>query len=222
MAARSTEEIKIWIRFGIFCAFLILVYGVFRIFHIDYHAFTPQRVREFLLGFGIWAPVVYIVFYVIRPIILFPAGLLSITGGLAFGPLFGTIYTVIGGTLCAVWEFLFARAFGREAVGRFLKGGIAKLDQGLEKHGLMTVLWVRLIPSVAYDIQNYSLGLTKVKLKDYFWATLFGIIPGSFAFVYLGSSLTDLKNFWKVLAAILLILSLSMFTKLSKRKKTVA
>ena len=204
------------IKFSIFCAFLVLVYGVFRFFHLDYHQFTPQHIRQFLLGFGVWAPVVYIVFCVIRPVVLFPAGLLSVTGGLTFGPLLGTIYTVIGGTLCALWEFLFARALGREMVGKFLKGKIARLDEGIEKHGFMTVLWVRLIPNVAYDIQNYSLGLTKVRLKDYFWATLFGIIPGAFAFVYLGSSLTDLKNFWKVLAALLLIVGLSFFPKLRR------
>jgi len=213
------EKKGIWIRFGIFLAFLILVYGVFRFFHIDYHQFTPQRIREFLLGFGVWAPVVYIVFYVIRPLVLFPAGILSITGGLAFGPLLGTIYTVIGATLCAMWEFLFARAFGREMVGKFLKGKIAKLDEGIEKHGFMTVLWVRLIPSVVYDIQNYSLGLTKVALKDYFWATLLGIIPGTFAFVYLGSSLTDLKNLWKFLIAVLLIVGVSFLPKLWRKKK---
>ncbi|MBI4436067.1 MAG: TVP38/TMEM64 family protein [Candidatus Omnitrophica bacterium] len=209
---------SVWIKFGIFCAFLFLIYGIFRLFRIDYHQFTPQRVRGFLLGFGAWAPIVYIVFYVIRPLVLFPAGILSITGGLAFGSLFGTLYTVIGATLCALWEFLFARAFGREAVGKFIKGKITRLDEGIEKHGFMTVLWVRLIPSVAYDMQNYGLGLTKVRLKDYFWATLFGIIPGTFAFVYLGSSLTDLKNFWKFLAAVLLVAALSFLPKVWKKR----
>ena len=180
---------------------------------IDTLLLTPQRVREFLLGYGFWAPVVYIMFYIIRPLVFFPAGILSISGGLAFGPLFGTVYTMIGATLCALWEFLFARAFGRKAVSKFLKGKIAELDRGIEKHGFMTVLWVRLIPSVAYDMQNFGFGLTKVKLRDYFWATLLGIMPGTFAFVYLGSSLTDLRHFWKILAAILLVIGLSFLPK---------
>ena len=208
-----------WTRFGIFCLFLFFIYGALRFFHLDYRDFTPQRVRTFILGFGVWAPAVYILFYVIRPLILFPAGLLSITGGLAFGPLLGTLYTLIGAVLCALWEFLFARAFGRDAVGKFLKGKVAKLDEGIERHGFMTVLWVRLIPSVAYDIQNYSLGLTKVALKEYFWATVIGIIPGTFAFVYLGSSLTDLKNLWKFLSAVLVIAALSFLTQYLKKKK---
>ena len=186
---------------------------------LDFRYFTPQKIREFLLGFGIWSPFVYILFYILRPLMLFPAGLLSIGGGLAFGPFWGTVYTTIGATLCALWEFLFARAFGREAVGKFIKGKIARLDEGIEKHGFITVLWVRLIPSVAYDMQNCGLGLTKVSLKDYFWATLFGIIPGTFAFVYLGSSLTDLKNFWKVLAAILLIIGLSFLPKFRRDRR---
>ena len=198
----------IWIKLTIFIGVLALIYGVIRFFHIDYTSFSPQNVRDKILAFGIWAPIVYIVFYTLRPLILFPAGLLTITGGLAFGPLFGTIYTVIGGTGCAVAEFFFARYFGRGAAAKLIKGKMAKIDEGIEKHGFITVLWIRLIPNVAYDIQNYSLGLTKVRFRDYFLATAFGIIPGTFAFVYLGSSLTDLRQFWKVLLAIFFILAL--------------
>ncbi len=214
----TPNRLSAGIRFALFCAFFLFIYGVFRLFHVDVHQFTPQRIRQFLLDFGIWAPLVYILFYSLRPLVLFPAALLSLAGGLAFGSLWGTFYTVIGATLCALWEFLFARVFGREAVGKFLKGKIAKLDERTERHGFMTVLWVRLIPSVAYDIQNYSLGLTRVRLKDYFWATLVGIIPGTFAFVYLGSSLTDLKNFWKFLIGVLLIVGILYLPKLRRKK----
>lgn len=209
-----------WIKFAIFIGTLGLIYGIFYFFKIDYRSFTPQHVRDKILAFGLWAPVVYIVFYTLRPLVLFPAGLLSITGGLAFGPLFGTVYTVIGATGCAVAEFFFARFFGRGAVASLVKGNLARIDKGIERHGFMTVLWVRLIPSVAYDMQNYSLGLTKVRFRDYLLATFIGIIPGTFAFVYLGASLTDLRQFWKVLLAILFILALVGLQRLLRRRKS--
>ena len=207
-----------WIKAIIAILFFVLVYFALRILHVDYSRITPAALKEKILAFGIWAPVIYIIFYSLRPIILFPAGILSIVGGLSFGPLWGTAYTVVGATICALLEFLIARYFGRGAVAKFIKGKLISLDQGIERHGFMTVLWVRLIPNVAYDIQNYSLGLTKVRLKDYFLATFFGIIPGTFGFVYLGYSLSDFRQLWKIMVAALIIIAI-YFTQGYLRKK---
>jgi len=108
----------------------------------------------------------------------------------------------------AMAEFLIARYFARDAVEKMVKGKMKGVDEAIEKRGFLTVLLIRLIPNVAWDIQNLGLGVTKVKFRDYFFATLIGIIPGSFAFVYLGSSfisvVTDPKNFWKIILAFLI------------------
>ena len=192
------KPVFVLLFFGLICLLL-------RSFNIDYIKVTPGALRNKILSFGIWAPIIYIVFYTLRPLVLFPAGVFSMVGGLAFGPLFGTIYVVIGATISAVVEFFIARVSGRGAVAKFMKGKVASIDEAIKKHGFKTVLLVRLIPNVAYDIQNYSLGLTKVRFRDYFIATFLGIIPGSFAFVYLGHSLTDFKHMWKIILAISLI-----------------
>lgn len=210
-----------WVKAAIVILFFVLVYLALRLLHIDYSKITPSAIKEKILSFGIWAPVIYIVFYSLRPLILFPAGILSIVGGLSFGALWGTVYTVVGATICAVLEFLIARYFGRGAVARFIKGKLLSLDEGIERHGFMTVLWVRLIPNVAYDIQNYSLGLTKVRLKDYFLATFFGIIPGTFGFVYLGYSLSDFRQLWKIMLAALIIIVIYFAQGYLRKKRSL-
>lgn len=90
------------------------------------------------------------------------------------------------------------------------------------------MLLVRLIPNVAWDIQNLALGLTKVKFRDYFSATFIGIMPASFALVYFGSSfisvLTNPKYFWKILVAIsllVLLYCLQRFYKNRQAKKSI-
>ncbi|MBU0469086.1 MAG: VTT domain-containing protein, partial [Candidatus Omnitrophica bacterium] len=117
--------------------------------------------------------------------------------------------------------FLFARYFGRELVEKHLKGKIQDLDEKIEKHGFLTVLLIRLIPNLPWDVQNLSLGLTKVRFRDYFLATLIGIMPGSFAFVFFGSSLIkvlfDPGNLWMVAVGILLFFGLY---KLQKKLKS--
>jgi uncharacterized membrane protein YdjX (TVP38/TMEM64 family) len=208
-----------WFKLVATLLFFVLVYLVLRISNIDYTKMTPEALRNKILSFGIWAPIIYITFYTLRPLVLFPAGVFSMVGGLAFGPFFGTIYVIIGATISAVVEFLIARISGRGAVAKFMKGKIVSVDEAIEKHGFKTVLLVRLIPNVSYDIQNYSLGLTKVRFRDYFIATFLGIIPGSFAFVYLGHSLTDFRHAWKIMLAVSLIVAICFTQNYFKKRR---
>ena len=55
----------------------------------------------------------------------------------------------------------------------------------VEKKGFLTTLFLRFIPLFPFNGLNFALGLTRVKFKDYFLATLIGIIPGSFILVNL-------------------------------------
>ncbi|MEK7868178.1 MAG: hypothetical protein AAB157_02255, partial [Candidatus Omnitrophota bacterium] len=63
----------------------------------------------------------------------------------------------------------------------------------------------------------------KVKFRDYFLATLIGIIPGSFALVYFGASiinvLTDPKNFWMIIVAILIFAGIYLLQRYLRKTK---
>lgn len=212
-----------WIKLILGIVFLSAVFLLVRSFHIDFSQITPEKFKETINGFGIWGPVIYIVFYIIRPLILFPAALLSASAGVIWG-VKGFIYLQIAANLSAVGEFLVARYLARESIERFLKGKIGNFDEAIEKRGFITVLLIRLIPNLPWDFQNLGLGLTKVKFRDYFWATFIGIMPGSFALVYFGSSfisvLTNPKNLWKVGVAVLLFVLVYWLQKYLKEKKS--
>ncbi|RAI20381.1 hypothetical protein, partial [Rhodobium orientis] len=57
---------------------------------------SPAHIREGVLSFGIFAPLIYIGLLMIRPFLLLPASVFAVSGGLAFGPLFGSLYSFIG------------------------------------------------------------------------------------------------------------------------------
>lgn len=46
---------------------------------VDLRQITPERVRAFVLSFGIWAPAMYLLVYA-QPIILLPATALTMAG----------------------------------------------------------------------------------------------------------------------------------------------
>ncbi len=179
---------------------------------VDVWRVSPDRVRSYVLSFGALAPVIYLVVYG-QPIIPLPASVMALTGGLAFGPLWGTCAAVAGATTRACSQFLIARLLGREAVAHLITGKVASLDRKISEHAFQAVLLIRLIPNVPFDMQNYGLGFSTVSFGPYALGTFLGIIPGTCALVYLGHSLTDLRQIWKLMLAVLLILGLMVIQR---------
>jgi uncharacterized membrane protein YdjX (TVP38/TMEM64 family) len=212
-----------WIRFLLVLLLVALGFFALRAAHVDFSGITQEQFKEKINSFGIWGPVLYVIAYILRPLILFPAGILSASAGFIWG-LKGLIYLLIAANISSTLEFLIARSFGRILVEKYIRRSrIAGLDEKIEKHGFFTVLLVRIIPNVAWDIQNFSLGLTHVSFRDYFLATFIGIIPGSFAFVFFGSSviatLTNPKNFWMIGVTIILFLGIGLLQKHLKTRR---
>jgi uncharacterized membrane protein YdjX (TVP38/TMEM64 family) len=207
---------SVWLK--ILCALVIL--GGFcwalAAFGVDIRQLTPERVRVFVLSFGVLAPAVYILAYA-QPIIPLPASVMTGLAGAAFGKGWGMLAALIGATLRALTEFLVARLLGRDVVAKLLKGKIADLNQKLGENSFKAVLLIRLIPNFPFDVQNYGLGFSKVRFMPYMFASFIGLVPGSFAFVYLGESLTEPKQLWKLGIAIALIIGLMMATSKWKR-----
>ncbi len=207
-----------WVKFGILALFLVGVVLGLKAIGIDVTQITPNRVRAFVLSFGTLAPLVYLGAYA-QPLVPLPASIMTAAAGLAFGPIWGMVAAVAGATARACGQFLVARLLGREAVEKLIKGRLARLDQQVGQHGLKAVLLVRLIPNVPFDMQNYGFGFSQVRFSAYALGTLVGILPGSFAYVYLGYSLTDVRNSWKILVAIFLILGLILAQRWSIKRQ---
>jgi uncharacterized membrane protein YdjX (TVP38/TMEM64 family) len=185
---------------------------------VDLGAVNPERIRIFVLSFGVWAPAIYLLAYG-QPIVPLPASVMTITGGLAFGPLWGALAALGGATVRACTQFLVARLLGRKAVAKLLKGKAAQLDQKISEHGFKAVLLLRLLPNLPFDVLNYALGFSRVRFKSYALASGLGMIPGSFAYVYLGYSLTDPQHLWKLLLAVLVIVGLIVAQQAIQRRR---
>ncbi len=138
-----------------------------------------------LLVFGMATAVV------IAPIPSLP---LDLAAGAAYGPLWGTVYVVIGAELGAMLSFLIARWLGRDAIARLLKSDLV-FCQACNDHQLLgLIFFARLIPVFSFDVISYGAGLTGVSFKWFALATLVGMIPPTFAFTYFGSSVVSAQG----------------------------
>ena len=196
---------RIFLKLGLLVALILGLTVGLRALGVDVTQLTPERVRAGILSFGPMAPLVYLAVYS-QPLVPLPASIMTIAGGLAFGSWWGLLAALAGATVRACGQFLIARLLGREAVARLLKGRMAVLDQKIGANGFHTVFWVRFIPNLPFDVQNFALGFSRVAFGPYAAATVVGILPALAAFTYFGDSLTDLRQLWKVLIGALLIL----------------
>jgi uncharacterized membrane protein YdjX (TVP38/TMEM64 family) len=137
---------------------------------------------------GFWAPLIYMVVYVVATALVLPSTVLNLTGGALFGLLWGVIWTTLAAIVSAIVIFWVARKLLRGVVRRRLNSRWQDLDQEFRAGGPFYLLAVRLLPIIPYGVVNYSVGLSSLKFRDYFIGTCLGTVPGLFPFVMLGNS----------------------------------
>jgi uncharacterized membrane protein YdjX (TVP38/TMEM64 family) len=138
---------------------------------------------------GIWAPVLFVLLYIVACVALIPGAFLTLGAGAIFGVVKGSFCVSIGATLGATAAFLVGRHFARDWVTRKIgrNPGFAAIDKAVAEEGWKIVLLTRLSPVFPFFLLNYAYGLTRVSLRHYVLATWIGILPGSTLFVYIGS-----------------------------------
>lgn len=164
--------------------------------------FDIQALSDWVRDQGLTGMLLYVLAYTIRPLVFFPASLLTIFGGYTYGPWLGTLLDVIGAGTGGLLSFWIARLLGRRGVEKLIgKGKLNVLDERIATNGFLVVLVVRLIPLFPFDAISYASGLSKIRFKQFAIANYIGIIPGAFVYNNIGSSLRDPFS-WQFFVAI--------------------
>jgi uncharacterized membrane protein YdjX (TVP38/TMEM64 family) len=142
------------------------------------------RLRERIDAFGPWAPVIFVVGYVLAVVAFVPALPLTVLGGLAFGAARGTLYVAVAATSGACLSFLIARYAARGAVERWVAGNPAllRIDRAVGRHGFRIVMITRLVPIFPFNLQNYAYGLTSIGFGSYAVTSFLCMLPATLAF----------------------------------------
>jgi uncharacterized membrane protein YdjX (TVP38/TMEM64 family) len=142
------------------------------------------RLRERIDAFGPWAPVIFVVGYVLAVVAFVPALPLTVLGGLAFGAARGTLYVAVAATSGACLSFLIARYAARGAVERWVAGNPAllRIDRAVGRHGFRIVMITRLVPIFPFNLQNYAYGLTSIGFGAYAVTSALCMLPATVAY----------------------------------------
>jgi uncharacterized membrane protein YdjX (TVP38/TMEM64 family) len=121
---------------------------------------------------------------------------MSLSGGLLFGPLIGGLAAVAGVSLGAVLMFLVVRAAlaGRPALGGRGGRGLARIQEGMRRHAFLYLLALRLTPAAPFWMVNVAASLVGAPLATYAAATVLGVAPSTFIYAALGAGLDRLLD----------------------------
>jgi hypothetical protein len=87
-----------------------------------------------------------------------------------------------------VLAFLIARHVAGDWVAKKSGGWLKQLIEGVEAEGWRFVAFVRLVPLFPFNVVNFALGLTRIPLGAYALASAVCMLPGAFAYAWLGQA----------------------------------
>jgi uncharacterized membrane protein YdjX (TVP38/TMEM64 family)/rhodanese-related sulfurtransferase len=148
--------------------------------------FDATALEDWVMAAGAAGPVLFMLIYALGTVFFLPGSVLTLAGGALFGPVMGTFYNLAGATLGATLSFLIARYLASDWVERKTGGRIRQLKEGVENEGWRFIAFVRLVPLFPFNLLNYALGLTRIKLSHYIIASYLFMLPGAIAYTYLG------------------------------------
>jgi uncharacterized membrane protein YdjX (TVP38/TMEM64 family) len=202
---------KAFLKVAILIVFIVLAICLLRFTPVRGYL-TAEEMGRLLEGAGIWAPVAYMVFYAVGACLFLPGTLLTGLGAAIFGPYWGFLYVWIGAMLGASAAFIIGRTLGREFAASLIGGRLKKYDDGIEKNGFATVLYLRLL-YFPFTPMNFGMGLTKVRFRDYFFGTGLGIIVGTFIFTFFIGTVKEvwISGNWGELISFKVFFSVGLF-----------
>ncbi|PIN74857.1 hypothetical protein COV18_05555 [Candidatus Woesearchaeota archaeon CG10_big_fil_rev_8_21_14_0_10_37_12] len=171
-------------KFILLIALLSLTVYIFKFSPLS-ETLTQEFIHDFVLSFGTLSFLIFIVVYALGTLVSVPGTILTFVGAILFGTWFGTLVNLLGATIGASLAFFVAQYLGRDFVKSLMGERLNEFEKKVEKNGFAVILLLRLIPIFPFIGINYASGLTKIKFKDYFFATLLGMIPGTFIYTYL-------------------------------------
>ncbi len=151
------------------------------------------RLVEWVQGAGLAGAGVFALAYVAASALLLPGSVLTLGAGFAYGPIWGTLLVSPVSVLAATVSFLLARFVARAWVSRKVARDprFTAIDAAVGESGFRIVALLRLSPVLPFNLMNYALGLTRVRLRDYVLGSWLGMLPGTVMYVYLGSLITS-------------------------------
>lgn len=151
---------------------------------------------EWVQAQGFLGALLFGLFYALATVLMIPGALITMLAGVVYGPWLGTAVVSPASVLGASAAFLLGRFAMRAAMERKMSASrrFAALQTAMRREGFKILVLVRLSPVFPYALVNYAFGITPLSLGAYALGSWLAMLPGTFLYVYLGSTVGDLAR----------------------------
>ncbi|MFH2127458.1 MAG: TVP38/TMEM64 family protein [Pseudomonadota bacterium] len=159
-----------------------------------------EAFRSRIESYGVWAPLVFVVFQIFQVLVSpIPGELVGAAGGYVFGWFPSLIYSTIGLSIGSWINFFAARLLGQALVERFVPPKyLAKISFLMERQGVIASFIFFLIPGFPKDYFCFALGITPMSWRIFMVVSSVGRIPGTLMLSLQGAAIYH-ENYWSFL-----------------------
>ena len=118
----------------------------------------------------------------------------ALLAGFIFGKWLGTIILILGLSIGATILYIFGNYFLKEVIKEKFLNRFKNLEIKFKKSEFIFLLAYRFVGGIPFAIANVLPCLFNVKISNFFWSTLIGLIPSAFLLVSIGSGLEKIIN----------------------------
>jgi len=195
----SPEKQGITRKLGLLALLAILAGGGFWLLgdrlSFNYLATQESALREYRFNYPFWAAIIAIAVYIAVAGLSLPgASVLTLACGWYFGFWQGLLVVSFGSTGGATLAFLMTRYLLQGWVQKNFARKLESINEAFDREGAFYLFTLRLIPAVPFFVINAVMGLTKIRVITFWWVSQLGMLPGTAAYVYAGSSVPSLKQ----------------------------
>lgn len=162
---------------------------------LEYLASQESQMRVWQVDYPlITAAVALAVYVAVAGLSLPGAAVLTLVCGWYFGFWEGLLIVSFGSTGGAMVAFLISRYLLRDWIQSKMQERLSRINEAFEREGAFYLFTLRLVPAVPFFVINTLLGLTRVRATTFWWVSQLGMLPGTAAYVYAGSTVPSLQS----------------------------
>ena len=192
----KTKKIKTIIGLSyliLICLFLYFFFSKFSLQDLTSYDFIKQNRSYFFELKNSNLFLISIIFLLLTILWVFPflgfGSPIALFGGFIFGKWIGTLIVVLGLSVGATFLYMFGNYFLKDFIREKFLNKYQSLEMKFKKSEFIYLLIYRFIGGIPWQLSCLLPTLFNVKVKNFFFATIIGIIPQIFLAVSIGSGI---------------------------------
>ena len=193
-------------------ALLMALFAAFKTFgmgdylSLSYIKASQLRFAELYTNHPVSVIATYMAIYIVTTALSLPgATILTLVGGAIFGLITGTLIISFASTIGATLACLAARFLLRDWVEKRFFNKLKTFHEGFAREGGFYLFSLRLVPIFPFFVINLVMGITRIKLFQFYWISQLGMLPATIVYVNAGKELARIESLSGILSPGLLI-----------------